>query len=99
VILERLVKFELLGLEYPLYTDAPEEDVSEILDLVRTQIEQHSKSAQMLSAKVAVLVSLNMAGKYVKLKRDYEKLKEKENQKIASIVDQIEETLCKFPLP
>ena len=91
--MERLVKFELLGLEYPLYTDAPEEDVQEILDLVRTQIEQNSKSAKMLPAKVAILVSLNMAGKYVKLKRDYDKLKQKENQKITSIMDQIEGSL------
>ena len=91
--MERLVKFEVLGLEYPLYTDAPEEDVHEILDLVRSQMEQHAKSSTMLPAKVAVLVSLNMAGKYVKLKRDYEKIKQKESQKIASIVNQIEGSL------
>jgi cell division protein ZapA len=28
-----MVKFEVLGQEYPLYTDAPEEDVEEILNL------------------------------------------------------------------
>ena len=70
--MERLVKFEVCGQEYPLYTDAPEEDVQEILDLVKSQIEKHSKSTTLLSAKLAVLVSLNMAGKYVKLKRDFE---------------------------
>lgn len=91
--MERLVKFEVLGQEYPLHTDAPEEDVQEILDIVRTQMEQHSKTTTMLPAKVAVLVSLNMAGKYVKLKRDYEKLKQKEDQKIISIVDKIESSL------
>lgn len=91
--MERLVKFEVLGQEYTLYTDAPEEDVQEILDLVRSQMEHNSKFATMLPAKVAVLVSLNMAGKYVKLKREYEKLKQKESQKITSIVDQIERSL------
>lgn len=91
--MERLVKFEVLGQEYPLHTDAPEEDVREILDLVRSQIEHHSKSVKMLPAKVAVLVSLNMAGKYVKLKRDYEKLQQQENHRIDAIVTQIETSL------
>ena len=91
--MERLVKFEVLGQEYSLNTDAPEEDVQEILELVRSQLEQHSKTPNILPAKVAVLVSLNMAGKYVKLKRDYEKLKQKETEKIATIVEQIEGSL------
>nr|MBF0222947.1 cell division protein ZapA [Desulfobulbaceae bacterium] len=91
--MERLVTFEVLGQEYPLHTDAPEEDVREILDLVRNQIEHHSKSAKMLPAKVAVLVSLNMAGKYVKLKRDLEKLRVQENHEIDRIVNQIESSL------
>jgi len=54
--MERLVKFEVLGQEYPLYTDAPEEDIEEILQLVRMQIENQSKSAKSLlpASKVAV---------------------------------------------
>ena len=54
--MERLVKFEVLGQEYPLYTDAPEEDIEEILHLVKMQIENLSKSSKsMLPAnKVAV---------------------------------------------
>jgi len=76
--LERLVKFEVLGQEYPLYTDAPQDEVEEILQLVKEQIEGHSKAtASMLPAnKVAVLASLNMAGKYVSLKREFDQYKE-----------------------
>jgi cell division protein ZapA (FtsZ GTPase activity inhibitor) len=75
--LERLVKFKVLGQEYPLYTDAPEDEVEEILRLVKSQIEKSAQgSPNMLPAnKLAVLSSLNMAGKYVKLKKDFEQYK------------------------
>lgn len=91
--MERLVKFEVCGQEYPLYTDAPEEDVQEILDLVKSQIEKHSKSTTLLSAKLAVLVSLNMAGKYVKLKRDFELHKQQVEKETETILNQIERYL------
>ena len=70
--MERLVKFEVLGQEYPLYTDSPADEVEEILQLVKEQIEDHTKaSANILPAnKIAVLASLNMAGKYVSLKKE-----------------------------
>ena len=85
--MERLVKFEVLGQEYPLYTDAPEEDIEEILHLVKMQIENLSKSSKsMLPAnKVAVLTSLNMAGKYVRLKRDFEQYE----QQMSVLVDRL----------
>ncbi len=74
--MERLVKFDVLGQEYPLYTDAPEEDVQEILNLVKSQLEAYSRVSSTLPPnKVAILASLNMAGKYVKLKKDFEQLK------------------------
>ena len=89
--MERLVKFEIFGQEYPLHTDAPEDDVREILDLVKSQMEMHTKSSKILPVKIAVLVSLNMAAKYVRLKRDHERLKQRENEKICGLVSQIED--------
>lgn len=88
--MERLVKFEIFGQEYPLHTDAPEDDVREILDLVKSQMELHAKSSKILPVKIAVLVSLNMAAKYVRLKRDHERLQQRENRKISDLVSQIE---------
>ena len=88
--MERLVKFEICGQEYPLHTDAPEDDVREILDLVKSQMEVHTKSSKILSVKIAVLVSLNMAAKYVRLKRDFERLQQREDKKICDLVSQIE---------
>ncbi len=69
----RSVKFEVFGQEYTLYTEAPEEDVQEILQLVRTHLQETCRATNVLpSSKSVILASLNMAGKYVKLRRDFE---------------------------
>jgi cell division protein ZapA (FtsZ GTPase activity inhibitor) len=93
--MERLVKFEVLGQEYPLYTDAPEEDIEEILHLVKVQIENQSKSTKSLlpANKVAVLTSLNMAGKYVRMKRDFEQYKEQMSVLVGRLTSVIENSL------
>jgi len=93
--MERLVKFEVLGQEYPLYTDVPEEDIEEILHLVKMQIENNSKSSKSLlpASKVAVLTSLNMAGKYVSLKRDFEQYKLQMSEFVERLTSIIENSL------
>lgn len=92
--MERLVKFEVLGQEYPLYTDAPEEDVREILELVRTQLESYAKSSTSLPAnKLAILTSLNLAGKYVKLKKDFENYKQMVGETADMMKSKIDNTL------
>jgi cell division protein ZapA len=93
--MERLVKFEVLGQEYPLYTDAPEEDIEEILHLVKMQIERNSKSSKSLlpANKVAVLTSLNMAGKYIRLKRDFENYKQQMSELVERLTSVIENSL------
>jgi cell division protein ZapA len=93
--MERLVKFEVLGQEYPLYTDAPEEDIEEILHLVKMQIENTSKSSKstLPANKVAVLTSLNMAGKYVRLKRDFEQYKQQMSELVERLTSVIQNSL------
>lgn len=89
-----MVKFEVFGQEYPLYTDAPEEDVQEILRLVKSQLENHSQSSTRLpSNKVAILTCLNMAGEYVKLKRELERFQHDSAENIESLTKKIESFL------
>ena len=67
------VKFEVFGHEYSLNTEAPEEDVQEILEMVREHLHETNRSPSVVpSTKSVILASLNMAGKYVKLKREFE---------------------------
>ena len=91
--MERFVKFEVLGQEISLHTDAPEDEVTEILDLVRSQLEQNSKTSTILPTKVAVLVSLNIAGKYVRLKKEFEKLEAEYQERVTSLIGKIEGVL------
>ena len=93
--MERLVKFEVLGQEYPLYTDASEEDIEEILQLVKIQIENNAKASKSFlpANKVAVLTSLNMAGKYVRLKRDFEEYKKQMSELVERLTAVIEDSL------
>ncbi len=92
--MDRLVKFEVLGQEYPLYTDAPEEDVNEILELVKNQLESYAKSSSTLPAnKLAILTSLNMAGKYVKLKRDFDNYRIMVDETVGRMKTQIDNSL------
>ncbi|MDA3970053.1 MAG: cell division protein ZapA [Desulfobulbaceae bacterium] len=91
--MERLVKFEVLGQEYPLYTDAREEDVQEILNLVRSFLEQTGHSSSLPVNKLAILTSLNMAGKYVKLKRDFDEYKLQINNEVDLLHHKINQAL------
>lgn len=92
--MERLVKLEVLGQEYPFYTNAPPEEVEEILELVKSQFDgiKHPAS-RMPSHKLAILTSLNMAGMYVKLKRDYEAYQRNMDKEIVRLTKKIEKLL------
>ena len=91
--MERLVKFEVLGQEYPLYTDALEEDVQEILNLVRSFLEQSGHSSSLPVNKLAILTSINMAGKYVKLKRDFDAYRNGIEEKVDQLHFKIDQAL------
>jgi cell division protein ZapA (FtsZ GTPase activity inhibitor) len=90
-LLERLVKFKVLGQEIPLYTEAPEEELKEILSLVKTQYEEiKQSSANIPAGKAAILVSLNMATKYIKLKSEHEKYKQHMNKNMGELSNKID---------
>lgn len=87
-----MVSFKVLGQEYPLYTDAPEKDVQEILSLVKTQLENVGQASQHVlpANKIGILTSLNIASKYVKMKREYEEYKQRVEEQISLLSDKIE---------
>jgi cell division protein ZapA (FtsZ GTPase activity inhibitor) len=89
---ERLVTFKVLGQEYPLYTDAPEKDVQEILSLVKAQLENAGQVSQHIlpANKLGILTSLNIASKYVKMKKEYEEYKQRVEEKISLLSEKIE---------
>ena len=94
--MERLVRFELIGHEFTFYTGAPEEDVDEIIQMVTDFVQENSSPAASGSlpvGKIAVLASLNIASKYVELKRNFEDYKQETNGRLARLGQQIDEEL------
>lgn len=83
---ERLVKFNLLGQELAFYTGASEQEVEDILQLVRQQIEENSalSGVTVPASKIAVMTCLNLASKYIQLENDYTSYK---NNTEATLVD------------
>lgn len=90
--MERLVRFELIGHEFAFYTGAPEEEVNEIIKLVTDLVQENSSpgaSGSIPVGKVAVLASLNIASKYVELKRDFNAYKADTENRLARLGQQI----------
>lgn len=96
VRLERLVRFELIGHEFAFYTSAPEEEVDEIIGMVTDFVRENTPTAASGSipvGKVAVLASLNIASRYVELKRDFSRYKEETEGRLLKLGRQIGEQL------
>lgn len=93
--MERLVRFQLLGQEYSFFTGAPESEVTAILDLVKELVEENMSgpTGTIPVGKVAVLVSLNIASRYIELKSMFDRYKADTEQRIASLTRQIDSGL------
>ncbi len=88
---ERLVRFELLGQEHSFYTAAPEEEIESIYSLVSGLVESSSphSSATLPVSKVAILACLNIASRYVKLKREFDEYKANSGTRIVRLNEEI----------
>jgi cell division protein ZapA len=92
MVLARPVKFEVFGQEYSLNTEAPEADVQEILEMVRTHLYETCRSTSVMpSSKSVILAALNMAGKYVELKRDFAEYRSEVETLSGHIIKKIED--------
>lgn len=90
--MERLVRFELIGHEFAFYTGAPEDEVEEIIKLVTELIQENSSpgaSGSIPVGKVAVLASLNIASRYVELKRDFKEYKKDTELRLTRLGEEI----------
>lgn len=92
---ERLIRFELLGQEFSFYTGASEEEMDNILSFVRKIIEDNSsgRGGTIPMGKVAVMASLNIASRYVQLKKDFDQYREDTERRIGRMNDEISSRL------
>ncbi len=92
---ERLVKFNLLGQDFTFYTGASEEELDRILKLVRQQVEDGSAESQgsVPLSKLALLGCLNLASRYVRLKKEYQTYRVETGERIESLNEKIAQSL------
>ena len=91
---ERLVEFTLLGQNFAFYTGASEEEMENILSLVREQIESigggDKPGGTIPVSKIAVMACLNLASNYVKLKQEHSSYKQETVTKLEELSDRLD---------
>lgn len=79
---EKKVIVDIFGEPYPLKTDNDETYVRKLAAIVDTQMRNVAQNMNILSGtRIGVLAALQIADRYLQLKRDYEELLELINQK------------------
>lgn len=92
---ERLVRFELLGQHFQFYTATSEEEMAEILNLVRQEVEGdgNARRGNIPAGKLAIMACLNIASRYVQLKQEYEGYREENEARASQLSEEIRNSL------
>ncbi|MDX9835513.1 MAG: cell division protein ZapA, partial [Desulfobulbus sp.] len=86
-----LVRFHLFGQEFTFYSDAAEDEVEAIIDLLQQELEGGetvSRSA-VPSSKILVLGCLRMTAKYVQLQREFQEHRQTQQRTLANLVEKV----------
>ena len=88
---ERLVRFTMFGQEYTFYSDAPEDEVEEVLALLRAELEDTTRNAvsTIPSSKMLVLGCLRLAARYVQLNKEFEAFRKSQGRSIDELIDKV----------
>ena len=69
------ISVQILNEKYVLYTDASEEDVVNVVNIVNEKLAELSTKKKLYAKdKLAVWAALDLAGELYKLRQDYDKL-------------------------
>ena len=88
---DRLERFHLFGQEFTVYSDAPEDEVEEVIDLLRQELEAGEKVGRSAvpSSKILVLGCLRMTARYVQLQREYQDYRQAQQRTLANLADKV----------
>lgn len=85
---ERLVKFNLLGQNFAFYTAASEEEMEQILDLVKEQVKSiggDKPGGTIPVSKIAVMACLNIASSFIRLQSEHDQYKEYKESTVSKL--------------
>ena len=90
---ERLVRIKLFGQEFTFYSDAPADEVDEVVELLRQEFETDDRTrlGSVPSSKLLVLGCLRIAARYVRLQREYQAYRRRQDQSIDQLIDRMSE--------
>ncbi len=86
-----MVRFSLFGQEFTFYSDASESEVDEVVGILRDELEgsDGSYASPVPSSKLLVLGCLRIAGRYVKLSREFEEFRNRQGRSIDGLIDKM----------
>ncbi len=90
---ERLVRFALFGQEFTFYSDAPAEEVDEVVSILRRELEgsEGRYTSTVPSSKLLVLGCLRIAARLVKVNREFEEYRNRQDRSIDDLIDKMSE--------
>lgn len=89
--MERLVQLELFGQDFSFYTDASEEDVELIVNMVRAELgaEESGSRTPLPSNKMLVLGCLKIAARCVQVEKDFETFRVRQDESIDKLIGKV----------
>ena len=93
--MERRVSFELFGQEFSFYTDAPEEEVEAVINLVRGELDEGDQGIRtsLPSSKMLVLVCLRIASRLVQVEKEYEQFRSRQDRSIDKLINKVSSSM------
>ena len=86
--MERLVQLELFGQDFSFYTDASEEDVERIVNMVRSELgaDKAGERTPLPSNKMLILGCLKIAARCVQAEKDFETFRARQDETIDKLI-------------
>ncbi len=88
---ERLVEVELMGQFFGFYTAASDEELEATLSLVRELVDVNpvQKKGTITMGKMAILASLNIASRHIKLQREFEAYRNDSERRLRELSNRV----------
>lgn len=89
--MERRVRFDLHGQEFSFYTDASEEEVEQVISMVRAELgeQDQGRCTSLLSTKMLVLGCLKIAARYVQLEKEFNRFRNSQDESIDKLINKV----------
>lgn len=90
---ERLVRFSLFGQEFTFYSDASDSEVDEVVGILRSELEgsDGTYTSTVPSSKLLVLGCLRIAARFVKVSREFEEYRNRQDRSIDDLIGKMSE--------